>query len=72
MKLFASCHGVYKLEGENVGDLLDVEMLRFSQYNISSSTEPNIKFNSTRGNSSLKILNLFEFDSNLQRMSCIA
>jgi len=46
-------------------------MLRFSQYNISPSTEQNIKFNSTRGNSSLKILNLFEFDSNLQRMSCI-
>lgn len=33
-KLFSTCHGVYKLDDELVGDMLDIQMLKYSKYQI--------------------------------------
>ena len=32
IKSFASCHGVYLVENEYLGDELDIRMLEFSEY----------------------------------------
>jgi cation-transporting ATPase 13A2 len=35
-KSFATCHGVYVVENEYMGDELDVKMLEFSKYSINN------------------------------------
>ncbi|EAR92742.1 P-type family IC HAD ATPase (macronuclear) [Tetrahymena thermophila SB210] len=70
-KLFSTCHGAYLLNNELVGDMLDIEMLKYSQYKIENSKDVSIKFTATKGSSKLEVLNIFEFDSDVQRMSSI-
>lgn len=74
-KLFSTCHGVYKVNNELLGDELDKAMFEFSQFSIENSQDPGIKF-ITRSdqdkNLYMETYNTFEFESDLQRMSCIS
>lgn len=33
-KLFATCHGTYEIEGDLMGDSLDVELFKFTEFKI--------------------------------------
>ncbi len=37
-KLFASCHGAYLINGEIMGDELDIMMLQYSGWTIENSS----------------------------------
>ncbi|KAL4468757.1 hypothetical protein ABPG74_005260 [Tetrahymena malaccensis] len=72
-KFFGSCHGVYLVNGENLGDELDIRMLEFSQYKILPEESKDFKFKVQRqsDNSLLTIYKVWEFESSLQRMTVI-
>ena len=38
-KIFATCHSACIIDGELMGDSLDVEMFKFSRYKMLSSNE---------------------------------
>ena len=73
-KLFSTCHGVYKINNKLQGDSLDIEMLKFSEWQLINSTEPEIKFISRFSNdknNQLEVRKVFEFASEHQRLSVI-
>ncbi|EAR89099.1 E1-E2 ATPase family protein (macronuclear) [Tetrahymena thermophila SB210] len=72
-KFFGSCHGVYLVNGKNLGDELDVRMLEFSQYHILPGESKDFKFQVQRNsdNSLLTIFKVWEFESSLQRMTVV-
>lgn len=61
--IFATCHGAYLIEGELMGDSLDVEMFNYSQYRMEPSL--NGKFRVENGINELDVLKVFEFESGL-------
>ncbi|EAR86811.2 E1-E2 ATPase family protein (macronuclear) [Tetrahymena thermophila SB210] len=74
-KLFSTCHGAYLINGEIVGDMLDIEMVKFSGYQIQNVQDNiNIKFKSSHPNTQneLQVMKMFEFSSEMQSMSCVA
>ncbi|KAL4502210.1 hypothetical protein ABPG72_000445 [Tetrahymena utriculariae] len=73
-KLFSSCHGAYLIHDELVGDMLDIEMVKFSGYQIQNIQDINIKFKSSHPNiqNELQVIRMFEFSSEFQSMSCVA
>lgn len=85
-KLFASCHSIYKLNEELVGDSLDLQMFKFSNWKYYKSDDPNVKFfvkyendpnsyqdkNSEANKRRLNILKINEFSSELLRMSVVS
>ncbi|KAL4468761.1 hypothetical protein ABPG74_005264 [Tetrahymena malaccensis] len=72
-KFFGSCHGVYLVNGINLGDELDVRMLEFSQYHILPQESKDFKFQVKRqtDNSLLTVYKVWEFESSLQRMTVV-
>ncbi|KAL4456644.1 hypothetical protein ABPG74_000751 [Tetrahymena malaccensis] len=70
-KLFATCHGAYLMNGQLVGDMLDIEMMKYSQFKLENSSDISIKFKAEFQDTRLEVLQMFEFDSSLQRMSTI-
>ncbi|KAL4500620.1 hypothetical protein ABPG72_003044 [Tetrahymena utriculariae] len=72
-KFFGSCHGVYLVNGQNLGDELDIRMLEFSQFEILSDESTEYKFRVQRKNDNcfLNICKVWEFESSLQRMAVI-
>ncbi|KAL4467819.1 hypothetical protein ABPG74_013154 [Tetrahymena malaccensis] len=74
-KLFGTCHGAYLINDELVGDMLDIEMVKFSGYQIQNMQDNiNIKFKSSHPNiqNELQVIRMFEFSSEIQSMSCVA
>ncbi|CAD8208856.1 unnamed protein product [Paramecium octaurelia] len=71
-KLFATCHGTYEIEGDLMGDSLDVELFKFTDFKIEKNPPQNVKSRVTnREGIVLDVLKLYEFESALQRMSVI-
>ncbi|KAL4468758.1 hypothetical protein ABPG74_005261 [Tetrahymena malaccensis] len=72
-KFFGSCHGVYLVNGENLGDELDIRMIEFSQFKILSDESTEYKFRVQRKTDDcfLNIYKVWEFESTLQRMTVI-
>ncbi|EAR89096.2 E1-E2 ATPase family protein (macronuclear) [Tetrahymena thermophila SB210] len=72
-KFFGSCHGVYLVNGVNLGDELDIRMLEFSQFEILPDESTEFKFRVQRkiDNCILNICKVWEFESSLQRMTVI-
>ncbi|EAR86806.2 E1-E2 ATPase family protein (macronuclear) [Tetrahymena thermophila SB210] len=73
--LFSTCHGVYLVNDNLVGDMLDVEMVKFSEYNIQNvENDINIKFKGShpKFKNELQVIRMFEFSSDIQTMSCVA
>ncbi|EGR29200.1 hypothetical protein IMG5_160690 [Ichthyophthirius multifiliis] len=66
---FGTCHGVYLDDGEYLGDELDVKMVQFSGFNIRKGKE--CKLEAINGNSILKVIKFWEFESQYQRMGCL-
>jgi len=73
-KFFATCHGVYRLNNKLQGDSLDIEMLKYSKWELVNSTDSNTKFIScfeNDKNSQLEVKKVFEFASEHQRLSVV-
>ncbi len=61
-----TCHGAYLIDGEILGDPLDIKMLEFSQYQISNTNSADIKFRSENPKGEiLEVLKTFDFESGL-------
>jgi hypothetical protein len=43
-KLFASCHTTKKIDGEFLGDEVDLRMFLFSKYEMKTSKKNDVKF----------------------------
>lgn len=43
-KLFGSCHCVSIIDNQMMGDSLDIEMLKFSNYSFEEPNDKNVKF----------------------------
>ncbi|CAD8190017.1 unnamed protein product [Paramecium pentaurelia] len=71
-KLFATCHGTYEIEGDLMGDSLDVELFKFTDFKFEKHPPQNVKSRVVnREGIVLDVLKLYEFESALQRMSVI-
>jgi cation-transporting ATPase 13A2 len=70
-KLFATCHSVHNLDGEFVGDTLDVQMMKYSKWKYISPQDYRVKFIMKRENSLLEVMKVFEFASEFLRMSVV-
>ena len=73
-KVFSTCHGVYKLNNKLQGDSLDIEMLKYTEWELINSNEPEIKFISRFSNdkiNQLEVRKVFEFASEHQRLSVV-
>ncbi|CAK64447.1 unnamed protein product (macronuclear) [Paramecium tetraurelia] len=71
-KLFATCNGTYEIEGDLMGDSLDVELFKFTDFKIDKNPPQNAKSRVVnREGIVLDVLKLYEFESALQRMSVI-
>ena len=72
-KLFASCHGLIEVENEILGDQLDIRIFEFSGFQMSrEESREGVKFRVTHGSGAqIEILDVNDFESDLQRMSCI-
>ncbi|EGR31366.1 hypothetical protein IMG5_111710 [Ichthyophthirius multifiliis] len=66
---FGTCHGVYLVEGEHLGDELDVKMVEFSGFKIRKSST--CKLEAFNDNLLLKVIKQWEFESQFQRMGCL-
>ena len=71
-KLMATCHNVYLIDNQLMGDILEIKMLEFSKWSFVTSIENDIIFSvrSSNGNS-LNVCKIFEFESEFQCMSTI-
>ena len=73
-KLFSTCHSIHRINNELLGDSLDLQMFKFSQWEYQTNPDPNVKF-SVAYNTNLNILDIlkvYEFSSESMRMSVIA
>ncbi|CAD8136104.1 unnamed protein product [Paramecium octaurelia] len=77
--LMSSCHQCYLLDNQLIGDTLEIAMINYSNLNIYQDSECKFKVilnenDSTFGKQeiTLKVIKIFEFSSNLQRMGVIA
>jgi magnesium-transporting ATPase (P-type) len=51
------CHNIVEIDGDVIGDMIDIAMQKKSSFNLSET--------------SFEKLKIFDFDSNLQRMSVV-
>ena len=68
-KLMATCHSAYLINEVLIGDSLDISMLEYSSWKYQTTSNPEIKFQTVSSNKKLEVLKVFEFSSDLQRMS---
>jgi cation-transporting ATPase 13A2 len=72
-KLFSCCHSIHLINNELVGDMLDIQMFKFSEANyIFDKKDPNVKFSAKNNEDIIDVLKIFEFSSDYMRMSVIA
>ena len=71
-KLFATCHTTKQIQGEFMGDEVDLRMFLYSGYKMSDSEDPNVKFvvKNNRGGE-LEVLRINQFESKFQSMSVL-
>ena len=71
-KLMATCHNVYLIDGELMGDILEIKMLEFSRWKLIPCEKENIIFYvKSPKEKSLEVCKIFEFESEFQCMSSI-
>lgn len=63
IKLFASCHTVRQIEGEFMGDELDLRMFLFTQfvYELPQNLETGVKLRLRKGKTILEVLHINQF-----------
>ena len=71
-KLMASCHNVYLIDGELMGDILEIKMLEFSKWKLIPSMRDSALFHvQSPIDEFLDVCKIFEFESEFQCMSTI-
>jgi cation-transporting ATPase 13A3/4/5 len=71
-KCMAACHSVRVIKGISYGDSLDVKMMEFSTWQFDPSPKhSDCKYQMKCSKSTLKVLKVFEFTSEFQRMSVV-
>lgn len=70
-KLFACCHTVKNIDGEFLGDEVDLRMYLYSTYTMINSDKPEIKFIAEKDSIRLEILRINQFESKFQNMSVL-
>ena len=68
-KLMGTCHSAYLINDILIGDSLDIKMLEYSSWKYERTNDPKVKFMAVFGRDKLEVLKVFEFSSELQRMS---
>ncbi len=70
-KLMATCHNVCLIDGELLGDVLEIKMLDFSQWKFIESSKDDTIFHVKSQKEILNVCKIFEFESEFQCMSTI-
>jgi len=70
-KLMATCHSAYLINNILIGDSLDIRMLEYSSWKYQVNKDPEVKFQTVLGNEKLEVLKVYEFSSDMQRMSVL-
>ena len=63
MDLFATCHCTREINGQFMGDQIDLRMFLFSEYQMKQSEKIQVKFEVSKGNDMKKGLEVLRINS---------